>query len=425
MNKRSFRFLLSAAAATLLCIAVGFLMMLAVSLLPAERIEKNVRLSAYTLEKEGIYPQLDSINGRQQLDNFTDALMLGVAADKSEKGVLDQALSNRYLLVDGQNPYYSFYSYYNRSSDAYENTTRIPYPRYWHGYLVLLRPLLCLLRYYQIRKLYLAVQLFMLALCVFLLIRRKLARCAIPFLLSVLLLSPLVIAHSLQYSSVYMIMLLSVIILLLFDKKAGSETFTSVLFAVTGCCTSFMDLLTAPLLTLCFPLTIYFCLVRPSSLRSALGAFLRLCCCWGIGYAGMWAGKWLLATLLTEHDVFASAFLAASQRTSFTDDRGNAFTYIDVLHQNWQALRQSPVWALSLAVMVFSAIRSIRSKKRILSGAACFAPVALLPFAWFYVMSNHTYWHFWFTHRIYAAVPFALMCLFLFPMDAAPTNEKK
>ena len=32
-----------------------------------------------------------------------------------------------------------------------------------------------------------------------------------------------------------------------------------------------------------------------------LADFVKICLSWGIGYAGMWSGKWLMAALLTGH----------------------------------------------------------------------------------------------------------------------------
>ena len=68
-----------------------------------------------------------------------------------------------------------------------------------------------------------------------------------------------------------------------------------------GVCTSFLDLLVTPILTLGLPLTVWLLDPRVPGSRAPLrrcGAVAGGAVCWGAGYALCWASKWVLAGLV-------------------------------------------------------------------------------------------------------------------------------
>lgn len=413
------KFILHAAITTLVCIFAGLILMLLVSLCPVERIEKNVSLSAYTLEKEGAWPLVESINGTQQKDNFTDALMLTVAANDREKGILDQALSCKYIVTDSHDPYDSFYLYYNRPGEPKDGFSQVSYPRYWHGYLTVLKPLLLIFRYYQIRKIFLITQFILLFAVAVGMIYRKLYRYILPFLLAAFLLSPTVIAQSLQFSWIYYVMLFSCVILLFFSDKWKADRAYFIYFTVVGCMTSYFDLLTAPLLTLGFPMILYFCMSDQEEAVQKLKKTCMLAICWGIGYSGMWAGKWIVATIFTDQNVISNALNAFKLRASLADGNGNPLIYSDILKKNWGFISKSPMIPVAAAVMAASMCAALFQKnyRKIFAAICSYGVIFAIPFVWFYFAGNHTELHAYFAHRICVISVFAGMCLFLSCVD--------
>lgn len=412
---KNMKFILHAAITTVFCVFAGFFLMLLVSLCPVESIEKNVTLSAYTLEKEGEWPYIESINGMQQKDNFTDALMLTVAANDRKNGIMDQALSCEFLMKGSEDPYHSFYMYYNRPGEPKDDFVTVAYPRYWHGYLVVLKPLLMFFRYYQIRKIFLITQILLVLAVILGMIRRKLYRYIAAFVLSVVLLSPLVIAQSLQFSWIYYVMLIACIILLFFSQRWKREESFFIFFAAIGCMTSFIDLLTAPLLTLGFPLIFYLCMNGQENAYQALIKTCRLVLCWGIGYAGMWAGKWIIASVFTDHNVITSAIEALKLRTSLADIYGKPLLYTDILRKNWGFISESPIWPVCAMIMAAGLCAACFQKRfRQIGTAVCsYGVLIVIPLIWFYLAGNHTELHAYFAHRIYVVSFFAGMSLFL------------
>ena len=81
---------------------------------------------------------------------------------------------------------------------AEEDVGSIAYPRYWHGYLVVLRPLLMVTGYLGIRSIntvFFAVTMLLLVLVI---IKRKQYQLFLPLGITILFLRPLAIVHSLH-----------------------------------------------------------------------------------------------------------------------------------------------------------------------------------------------------------------------------------
>lgn len=417
MNTKAFRLIALSALTTACCIALGFLLMLAVSLLPIEPIDRNAANSVGTLERDGDYPYRKTVNGDQQLDNFTDAMMIMTAACPREKGLVAYALAGGYKAVYGEEPVRSYALYYYPPEDQELRVVTASYARYWHGYLVALKPLLSLFNLRQIRRLLLMAQALLVGAIVCMMFVRRLGRYVLPLLLSLVLLSPLVIAQSLHFSCVYFVLLLACLILLVFHRRIQRKETYFVFFTAVGCATSFVDLLTTPLLTLCFPLILYLCLNAPRRAKDAAWDVLCMCVCWAAGYVGMWAGKWVLATLLTDMNVIREAFSSVMLRTSQSNAKGEAIAYMDVLRRNWTRLEKSPVWGVSLLVMLVGILTAGRQGKlkQMLPRVCGFGLVMLLPFLWMRLAGNHSYIHLHFVSRILAILPFAGMCMCILP----------
>lgn len=425
MNTKVFRGILLTVLTTACCIVLGFLLMLAVSLLPIEPIDRNAANSVGTLERDGDYPQRKTVNGEQVLENYTDALMMMTAACPREQELVAYALAGGRKMVKGEEEVRSYALYYYPPEDQELQVVTATYPRYWHGYLVALKPLLCLFNLRQIRKLFLMAQALLAGAIVCMMFVRRLGRYVLPLLLSLTLLSPLVIAQSLHYSCVYFVLLLACLFLLVFHRRMRRKEMYFVFFTAVGCATSFVDLLTTPLLTLCFPLILYICLNAPRRLKAAARDVFFMCVCWAVGYVGMWAGKWVLATLLTDMNVIRDALSTVMFRTSQVDGRGEAISYMEILRRNWSRLEKSPIWGASLLVMLAGILAAGRQRrlKQLLPRVCGFGLVMLLPFLWMRLAGNHSYIHPHFVSRILAILPFAGMCMCILPASERPAGQ--
>lgn len=435
MWRNRIKSVLQLAGTVAVCVVLGFSLLLAAYALPLAPMVSNMAPSAYTIDREGIYPQVSTLNGIGQLDNYTDAWMLMTAACDYEGPLVQRALLC--MRADtGAGPYFSLYPIYGGEQER-PAVQYVDYARYWHGYLAWLKPLLCVFRYDQIRIVYRAVQLLLGTGIVFLMFRRGLGRYLLPWLLSILLLSPSLIFQSLQFSSVNMIMLTAMLLLLFFANWFKKGFRLPLFFACIGCATSYVDLLTAPLITLGFPLTLLLCLRWRDGIRVRVREFLTLCLCWAAGYGGMWAAKWVLTALLMDPSIFLNAIDTIKNRSSMLDESGAAFNYADMLARNLRYLQDSPLlYAVFVLDALYLALAFVRRPSgSAVRGAVLFLAAALLPFVWYLFAGNHSYIHSFFTYRALGVTLFASSCLFVslgsrhdlppFPSDGENFKEAK
>ena len=152
------RTLLRGSALLLGGILLGMLLLAAAYALPVEPIRKHLEESLVCFDGSDDMPEADNETLIKTypgtwLDVRTDLVMMQIAAYDSDASPWEQALENRM---------YNDMEHYFRLSDRLAAVAQgvgkdaepaYSYGRYWHGYLVLLKPLLMLCSYMDIRML--------------------------------------------------------------------------------------------------------------------------------------------------------------------------------------------------------------------------------------------------------------------------------
>jgi len=428
---RFWRVVLRMAAVLIAGILIGALLLTAVYTLPLDNIKKNVQKSAATVESEGSYPFLYSNWRSMRLDNFTDSIMLLIASYNGDQGVVKNAMLSTYIRFVDLDPAEGLVKWSTGITDGIETHS---YSRYWHGYLVWLKPLLEIMEYQQIRIVNTVGQILLVLAVLIVMMIRDWKRLILPFLIVYLFLTPIALFRSFQFSWIFYVFSISSLVLLLrFDKLSRRNSFY-LLFMITGMATSYVDFLTYPLITLGVPLVIYLVLRRHRTMRQGVGDVIWLAIAWGIGYVGMWAGKWALCTLLTDSNVILSVKDNISSRMSFSyveavlDNYEEDFNLVDIVKRNIEAYNQwlymGPFLLCLLGYMLKYGKERVSTLNRSLAvnthwlGAAAvpLLLVALSPLAWFFVASNHTYIHYWYAHRTLAISAFAVLAAFAQPL---------
>ena len=141
-------FALRALAAFAVTLAALFVLLLAAYALPGEPVRDHVYDSAVKIAGEGLYPEY--LNFKLfQMDNYTDTIMLTEAASADEAPPLTAMMTNTAYNVDNFETLADDLQWYiERDWAAGAQRTDAPalvpfsYARYWHGYLIWLRPLL-------------------------------------------------------------------------------------------------------------------------------------------------------------------------------------------------------------------------------------------------------------------------------------------
>lgn len=191
----------------------GYLLLAVVYRIPTERMERNVRDSADIFEREGTYPQLIR-HGNAQLDNYTDALMLLVAAYPAQDVWRSPLNAQHYA----GNPCRELVNIYRDGGAG--NT--VMYARYWHGYLLFLKPLLFFFNYATIRYMMIFVQLGLFVLIIYKLSGRH-KEMIIPTFLFWIFLNPIATMMSLQFNSVLIVTFLLMLAVLYMNERWKTE----------------------------------------------------------------------------------------------------------------------------------------------------------------------------------------------------------
>lgn len=394
-------------------VAAGYLALVCVYALPTDHIQKNVMEAANIMQADGSHPEL--IYGHQDtmLDNLTDSIMLGTARYENTENIFTEALLSNRVVVNGMMD--SEILAAEAAGKALDGNVS-SYGRYWHGYLLYLKPLLMILNYGQIRYLIGFLQFSLFAGIMYLLVKSNKERHIIPFCVAYLFLNPATLSLSLQYFPAYVLTMIQFLIILLQEEKYKNSFIRWIYhFFVVGCLIAYFDFLTYPLLTIGMPL-VFLMAENQNNIKENIILFVGSCGAWGIGYAGMWGSKWALGTIFTRENMIADALGNVLLRVGATETEGK-ISVIEVLVKNLGANKLCLL--VSIIVFVCIIVCGLWKYKRInlkeLNAGVMLC--ALLPFAWYVVVSNHSLIHYWFTYRILAisvyAVLLAAISLFL------------
>lgn len=383
------------------------------------RLERNAASSAATFQAEGLYPSLFPWC-ESRLDNFTDAIMILEAADLAQDAPLRRSLlvyRRAYTEGDFVNPCQTMARHYLQGE---EYTGSYTYPRYWHGYLLLVKPLLKLMDYSAMRLLNGVVQTLLSAAVLLLLWRRGLTRYILPYLLSLLMLMPVAMAYSFQYSTCFYVFSSGLILLLALGPRMGERRVCGALFLNIGIALAFFDFLTYPVAAFGVPAVLYLCLRGDDPPERRLSALVRSGVLWCTGYIGMWGLKWIIAGVLTGEDVLGNALTAVATRTSgFNLNKTMRYSLIQVERTNITDFLRTPATLLVLAFVLWCVFRLRRERERLRSQeirrellltAMPFLLVGLLPMLWYAFATNHSGVHHWFTSRACVVSVLSCMC---------------
>ena len=411
--KKCIPVVLRCAAILLVCVILGLSLLLAVNMLPSEPMAAHVSDSIPVFEKEGDYPALFSWCF-SQLDNWTEATILKIAAYDGGESRLDRTLlAYRYNAEQNGEALTSsegLIAYYSGDRDVQFVTNS--YPRYWHGYLTVVKPLLMVMNYQSIRILNTVLQNGLVFLICMVLWKKQLRHLIAPWLIAWGLLVPPAMGMSLQYSSVFYVMSAAVLYQLCFRHRWRSPHAPIYYFLVVGIATSYFDFLTYPLATLGVPMAFFFCLDSSEGVWRDFKRIILFSLVWGCGYVGMWASKWVLASILTEQNVIANALETLLLRTSHSSGTAEQFSLLEMYIRHFKGFLKNPVMIAAVFYLGFCFLCILRKKVDLTHSVIVFGTIAIMPIVWYFVASNHSFVHWWFTCKGLVITAFSGMCLF-------------
>ena len=367
------------------CLIATYLLFAVIAcLLPDKPIHHHIE---QTVERGDLqwtdYPRAFINSDQSRLDNFTDALIISQAWNCSKdslwesmmqpsRAVYDQSMTEALAMqIEGKH---------------FDNKK---YGRYWHGSTFLMRYLLLLWSYNNIRLLFYILSSLLILFTLWRLQIKIGTWAAVVTLLAFTLMYVYVMQFSIQFLPVLALSLAGVVCVL--DERKDKH----IAFFVIGSLTAYFDLLTTPLLTLGIPLIAWILVHRNDSttIWQSLLEMLKLGLVWGLAFAVTWGMKWLLATLTTDENIWADAMSNVMRRSG---DLGE-YSRFDAITNNFNLLNTRFILLVAIVMTLLMAFRFHREGWR---SALLLLIVATVPYVWYFVVANHSYEHFWFTYRL-------------------------
>ena len=409
----------------LICI---YIMLLVVSsMIPSSLLEKNVKESSETLNLDGEKKEFNLLYKEENIFTFTDALMINTAYSVDSTTPMKSPLLARKNYIPGQTKKVHVDSQYNlgatskyknpKTGDLYQTKElyglmhgekiedSFEYARYWHGYLVILRPLLAIFNYSAIRILLLIITLLLIGTLGVLLYRKIDLQTAIIYMLGFISISIWIVTKSINESFIFIFALISTIFLLL-RKDKMKDYF--LFFFIIGSITNFIDLLTAPIVTLGLVGTTYFLMLqkenRNITIKEYAKEIIKICIAWGLGYGLTWVIKWILVQLLYNRDLIMQSIEQAKFRM-IVPKKYNV-TIMEVIKVNLAFLSINTILILLGFIVIYIIYNLIKNRneeidfKHNFKRSIPFIFISLLPIIWYVVLKQHSIKHSFFTYRI-------------------------
>ncbi|MBQ8637342.1 MAG: hypothetical protein IJ423_05080 [Clostridia bacterium] len=371
------------------CLIVVYLISMMLSFaLPSDGVNAHYEQAKVIIESEGLYPNSFYRSDGSIMDNATDNSMLTTSLKYDDMSLRFNALYNR------------------------------GYARYWHGYVVFLRPLLMFVDYLAIRKIVSAVHMILFILALFTIHKRFGYRATIPFGVTWFAFFSATATTSLQYFSSYVVMFIGTILVCRFYKEQKSWKFLSCLFMVIGSVINFLDLLTFPLITLAVPL-IFVILVdileRKKTMLQMIANIAVSSIVWAVSYALTWVLKWVLCAVILKSGVISNALKQAEYR--MVGDENFVIDRVKVLTANIEGPMLLKTFLNSLVPWILLVVIIILQRR----WKECFRflpliCIGIMPYVWYEVLVNHSQQHRFFTYRAQMGTLLIILLMFFYAM---------
>ena len=391
-------------------------------------IKENCKQSAQTLKQqwnEEYYGRLPIFIPYKQdiiiIDNPTDAIMVNTAYSIDSQTPFTSAMLGRKNYVKGLTTKENGDTNGTlKSSDKYDEYLPVDelvgilndepdesfeYIRYWHGYLIILRPLLLLFNI-NIIRIILLVTIAVLTVSVLALTYKRFGiKTTLIFFIGFLITETFYVGMSLQGAPIFIIMLIQTLLVLKRKRLSMLEIF------ITGSLTNFFDFLTAPVITLGIPL-IAFCLIQQkentnSTVKNLVIMIVKYSIVWGLGYGITWLAKWLIVGIFCNRDIF-NIVLAQIKHRSFgtTKELTYAAEFIVLFANlfNGISIIIIPIAIIAYVMKTLYKLNKVNFKNTIIENifinSIPYFVISLIPIIWSLVLKNHTYNHSFFTYRM-------------------------
>ena len=363
------------------------------------------------------------------IDWYADSLLLNIAYNLDDKNTLESVMWTPFSGYTNQHV-----SQYLLESarDGLEPTQE--YLRYWHGSAVIVRLEHLFL---NIQQIYLLHAVIIAVLCVWLLqilISAAFKKEGIAFLISIICASIWFVPFCLEYTWVFLVMLVFSVIAI---KVALRNQYCELgsLFLIAGMVTVYLDFLSTETLTLLIPL-LFVLRIRERNNCSDNWAFaIKNAMLWLFGYIGMWAMKWLIASIVLHQNVMTYVTGHIEERIGGSVNLPLWQFLVQAITRNTSRLFPFDYGLIGaiiflFCIMIFVVYPIYTGKiyvRRKIDGmqTMLYLCLSLVPYVRYLILHNHSWRHCNFTYRAQASTVFALCFVIFEIIECIPRRGMK
>lgn len=434
--------LISGTATIVICIALLFV----TALIPQNALQKNMEKSSDYYNNHQMFDHVTDYMFLSRQDNYADCILTNIIYHIDQNNLAESILSASYYNPEDEGVQTSFA--YAVGSKVEPN---VDYSRYWHGSMVLLRPLFIIFDIAGVRMVLGILILIMTVWFEVLLFKNHYSVFGVCYGIGLILVSVWMCAFCVEYAMPFVVMSVELPVLFALltrayekkdvqndkvkrdEHKLGNQKEDEhkldnfkpevILWAVLACAgivTAFVDFLTTETITFTMAYVLYLIVKnRHNQMRTVkeeLICLVKSGIVWLVSYGLMIALKWVLALIVLGKDAFFNALSQAALRISGDATLGNVTgaevvsDYERISGALWRNIGciypfkstmsygTAMIFILLVGLVVFSIWYLFREKAKSCINKVL-VMVSLIPVLRFLVLNNHSYIHFFFTYR--------------------------
>lgn len=292
-------------------------LLVATSCIPTSFIAENAKESSVYFAREKLFKPIKMGQKTTTCDFYAECILVNMAYRLDRSHPFTSAIKAEYVQNEKENVNVTFKKCMF-SAEENENADVRNYSRYWHGSLVLLKPLLMIGDIRVVKNILTVILCIIFALNLYILYQKQFKSAALYYVLGFLVVQGYVVFHGFSYIMNFLIV--NVLLLLIESRWIQSEDGFLCLITTSGVITSFFDFLTTETITLTLPVVMYL-LMREKGTEKQKGEQvnpIRIAgwsiVCWGIGYSFMFLLKWILVYLFLGKDEFVGSIQQVNMR---------------------------------------------------------------------------------------------------------------
>ena len=380
-------------------ICVGLLIL--TSCISTSVIEKSVKDSSEYFLKNELFMQLRPGYAETTCDNYADCIWINIIYEIDTRKPFASAIKAEYAYEENENVNTTLKRAV--SAEGKGRIEKISYNRYWHGSMVLIRPLLILGDVQVVRGILAAITAILFGYNVLILYKRYSKSASLYYLLAFGIVQGYVMFHCINYVMNFLIV--NVMLLLLEKKIVQRDEAFYCFMTAGGIVTCFCDFLTTETVTLTLPLVIYL-LIRQKEAEKLNEPRLEPVKCvvvslfsWGTGYSFMFLFKWLLVYLFLGKEELVSSLQQANMRIQ----DGNVFLALcnniaAMFHLKQYEFQRYGMF-LAIGFVILASVIFLVTVKQGNAFINAMILVSLIPYLRYGMIKNHSQIHYFFTYR--------------------------